>query len=173
MDQVLISIRKIIQRIDINSRSLVKRVGLTGPQLIILQEVTRAESVSIGEVAKAISLSQATVTGIVERLEKRKLVVRQRSVVDRRRVLVEATIEGKELLKTAPPLMQEAFVEKFSDLQDWEQAMILSALQRLVSLMDAGTLEVGAVFGYGSHQRRSGNSENRIGRMAQTRSFAP
>jgi hypothetical protein len=37
--------------------------------------------------------------------------------------------------------MQEAFVEKFSSLQAWEQTMILSALQRLVSIMDATTIQ--------------------------------
>ena len=142
-DDVLISIRKIIQCIDINSRSLVKRVGLTGPQLIILQEVSASDGVYIGEVAKAISLSQATVTGVVERLEKRGLVVRQRSDVDRRRVMVQTTDTGRALLETAPPLMQEAFVGKFSELKDWEQSMILSSLQRLVSLMDAKQLDVG------------------------------
>jgi hypothetical protein len=37
--------------------------------------------------------------------------------------------------------MQEAFVERFSSLQDWEQTMILSALQRLVSIMDARAID--------------------------------
>lgn len=156
-DQVLVAIRKIIQRIDINSRSLVKRVGLTGPQLIILQAVTRSEPVAIGEVAKAISLSQATVTGIVERLEKRNLVMRERSLEDRRKVMVKATDEGRALLTSAPPLMQEAFVDKFNDLDDWEQAMILSSLQRLVSLMDAGTLEVGPFLATGPIMEDSKN----------------
>ena len=41
---VLISIRKIIQSIAMNSRSLVKRIGLTGPQLLALQEVTYPEN---------------------------------------------------------------------------------------------------------------------------------
>ncbi len=144
-DNVLISLRKIIQSIDLNSRSLVKRVGLTGPQLLILQEVFRSGEVSVGEIAKAISLSQATVTGILERLEKRGLVVRQRSEVDRRRVLVKVTQAGEKLLEKAPPLMQESFVERFNCLQDWEQAMILCSLQRLVSIMDAKTLKAAPI----------------------------
>ena len=65
-NQVLVSLRKIIQSIATNSRSLVKRVGLTGPQLMILQEIACAGETSVGELAKAISLSQGTVTGILE-----------------------------------------------------------------------------------------------------------
>ena len=140
-DNVLIAIRKITQSIDLNSRSLVKRVGLTGPQLVILQEVGNSGEVSVGEVARAISLSQGTVTDIVERMEKRGLVARRRSDYDRRRVLVHATESGKHLLEKAPPLMQESFVEQFNRLQDWEQAMILSSLQRLVSIMGAKAIK--------------------------------
>ena len=140
-DNVLIAIRKITQSIDLNSRSLVKRVGLTGPQLVILQEVGNSGEVSVGEVARAISLSQGTVTDIVERMEKRGLVARRRSDYDRRRVLVHATECGKQLMEKAAPLMQEAFVGQFNCLQDWEQAMILSSLQRLVSIMGAKAIK--------------------------------
>ncbi|MDM8550235.1 MarR family winged helix-turn-helix transcriptional regulator [Desulfobacterales bacterium HSG2] len=139
-DEVLIAIRKIIQSIDLHSRYLVRQVGLTGPQLVILQELSKLGEVSVGELSKAISLSQATVTGILERLAKRGLITRRRSEIDRRRVLVQATQECEALLKNAPPLMQEAFIKRFENLQDWEQMMILSSLQRLVSMTDAKSL---------------------------------
>ena len=144
-DNVLIALRKIIQSIDLNSRSLVKRVGLTGPQLIILQEISKSEEISSGQIAKAISLSQATVTGILERLEKRGLIERRRSEVDKRKVLVRVTPKGYQLLENAPPLMQESFIEQFNSLPDWEQSMILSALQRLVTLMDAKALKAAPI----------------------------
>jgi DNA-binding MarR family transcriptional regulator len=140
-DNVMIALRKIIQAVDLNSKRLVKRVGLTGPQLVILQEIARSGEVTAGEIAKAVSLSQATVTGILERMEKRGLLERQRSDRDKRRIMVRITEPGRQILDEAPPLMQEAFVEKFSSLQAWEQTMILSALQRLVSIMDATTIQ--------------------------------
>jgi DNA-binding MarR family transcriptional regulator len=140
-DSVMIALRKIMQAIELNSKRLVKRVGLTGPQLVILQEVDRNGEVTAGEIARAVSLSQATVTGILERMEKRGLLARQRSDRDKRRIMVRITERGRQILDEAPPLMQEAFVEKFSSLQAWEQTMILSALQRLVSIMDATTIQ--------------------------------
>jgi len=140
-ENVMIALRKIIQAIELNSKRLVKRVGLTGPQLVILQEITRSGEVTAGEIARAVSLSQATVTGILERMEKRGLLARQRSDRDKRRIMVRITESGRQIIEEAPPLMQEAFVEKFSSLQDWEQTMILSALQRLVSIMDATTIQ--------------------------------
>jgi DNA-binding MarR family transcriptional regulator len=50
-DSVMISLRKIIQAIEMNSKQLIKRVGLTGPQLVILQEISRMGEVTAGEVA--------------------------------------------------------------------------------------------------------------------------
>ena len=97
----------------------------------------------MGEIAKEVSLSQGTITGIVERLEKRSLVAKHRGLVDKRRVLLNITEEGKSLLATTPPLMQEAFADKFNFLSEWEQSMILSSLQRLAEIMDTGNPKVG------------------------------
>lgn len=140
-DNVMIAIRKIIQAIDMNSKQLVKRVGLTGPQLVILHEIESCAEMTAGEIARAVSLSQSTVTGILDRLEKRQLISRRRSDGDKRRIMVSITDNGTRILEEAPPLMQETFVERFSSLQEWEQSMILSSIQRLVSLMDAKSIE--------------------------------
>ena len=75
-------------------------------------------------------------------MEKRGLLSRRRSEHDKRRVMVCITDSGKQVLEDAPPLMQEAFVDRFSSLQEWEQTMILSSLQRLVSIMDAKAIQV-------------------------------
>lgn len=135
-DQVLVALRKIMQSIELHSRSLVKRFGLTSPQLIVLREIDARGEATAGEIAHAVSLSRATVTGIIERLEKRGLISRQRSSDDRRRIILHPTSESAKLLAETPPLMEESFVKAFDGLQDWEKSMILSSLQRLVSLMN-------------------------------------
>ena len=149
-DRVMIALRKIIQALDLNSRQLVKRVGLTGPQLVILQEIAHLGEVNVGEIAQAVSLRQATVTGILERMEKRGLLTRRRSQHDKRQVMVSITDNGKTVLKAAPPLMQETFVERFYGLQEWEQNMILVSLQRLVSIMDAQAIQAAPFLAAGS-----------------------
>lgn len=136
-DNVLIAIRRIIQSIDLHSKSLVKQFHLTGPQLIILKEISQSSEITASDLSRAISLSQATVTGVLYRLEKKGLISRRQSVRDRRRTLIEITSSGNLLLEAAPPLMQESFIRLFSELQSWEQHMILSSLNRLVTMMDA------------------------------------
>jgi DNA-binding MarR family transcriptional regulator len=136
-DEVLISIRRLIRAIDLHSRYLSKHFGLTGPQLIILRELAQAEEMSPGELAASVSLSQATVTGITDRLEKRQLITKKKSDLDRRRVVIRPTDSCRKLLDQAPPPIQESFLNQFDRLKDWEQSMILSSLQRLVQMIDA------------------------------------
>jgi DNA-binding MarR family transcriptional regulator len=137
---VIMELRKIIQAIDRNSKSLMRRVGLTMPQLVILQYICGQTEVSVGVIAKNNHLSDATVTGILERLERRGFIAKRKSDSDRRRVLIKSTEMGKELIIKAPPAMQEDFVKNFSELSGWNQAMIYSALQQLADIMNASSM---------------------------------
>jgi DNA-binding MarR family transcriptional regulator len=134
-DGVLISLRRIIQAIDIHSRQLARQHGITTPQLIILKQIEGKETITVTQLAKQVSLKQATVTDILNRLERKGLLQRQKDTGDRRRVLVKETDAGKKLLEAAPSPLQETFLEKFEDLEDWKQNMILSSLQLLGTLM--------------------------------------
>jgi len=140
-DNVMIALRKIIQAIDLNSKSLVKRFGLTGPQLVILKEIAGFDEISAGAIANEVSLSRGTVTGILDRMVAKGLISKRRDLKDKRRVMLSITEQGEKLLDMAPPLMQVTFVDRFEEMQNWEQNMVLSSLQRLVSLMDAKSID--------------------------------
>ncbi len=137
---VLVALRRIIRAVDQHSRALIQRCGLTGPQLIVLKEIAEREPVSLGELARAVHISQATLTGIVDRLEARGLLDRRRSETDRRRVMVASTERSRAVLESAPPLLHESFIDGFGRLPDWEQTQILASLQRLAALMEAREL---------------------------------
>ncbi len=94
----------------------------------------------MSELARALHISQATLTGVLDRLEKRGLARRSRDGIDRRSVRVELTSEGESLLELAPSLLQDCFRKEFFKLQDWEQTQMLSTLQRVASLMEQGEL---------------------------------
>jgi DNA-binding MarR family transcriptional regulator len=138
-DQILASLRRIARCIDLHSRRLTEEIGLTGPQLAVLREANRSRPLCIGELARASHLSQPTVTGILDRLEKRGLVERVRAQHDRRTVNVNATPAGQELLDRAPSLLQDRFRRKLRKLEDWEQTQMLALLQRIASMMEGET----------------------------------
>lgn len=143
--QVMAALRRIIRAIDLHSRALVQRFGLTGPQLVVLKELVETSPQSVSSLAAAVNLSQATVTGILDRLERKAMITRERDSSDKRKVLVSPTAVAEDVLAGAPPLLQEHFTAAFSDLEDWEQTQILSSLQRIVALMEAGSVEAGPI----------------------------
>ena len=141
-EQVLMALRRITRAIDLHSRRLVQSHGLTGPQALLLKSLLDGGETPVGALAQRVSLSQATVTDILNRLEKRGLVHRVRSEVDRRRVYVRATEASERLLENSPPLLQEQFAERFDAMEEWEQTLMLSMLQRVAVMMDARDLSV-------------------------------
>jgi DNA-binding MarR family transcriptional regulator len=148
-DQVLSALRRVIRAVDLHSRQLVRTHGLTSPQLLALNTLLRSGELTVGELARKLSLSESTVTDILNRLGKRGLVARSRSPEDKRRVLVMATDQTRELLKDAPPLLQERFLDELRDLAEWEQNLLLSSLQRIATMMDAEHIDAAPVLSNG------------------------
>ncbi len=140
-DQVLIAIRRIIRAVDLHSRRLAQRSGLTGPQLLVMQAIAAHALPTSGEVSREVSLSQATVTTILDRLERNGYIQRIRSESDKRKVHLRLTEGGQRLLDAAPTPLQESFIDSFDKLKDWEQHLIISSLERVVEMMDAQDLD--------------------------------
>lgn len=134
---VLDSLRRMFRALEMQSRRLSRTHGLTGPQLVVLQELIKHPDSGITELARNIRVSQATATNIVDRLEQRGYVRRDRSGSDKRRVLVSATPEGRTLLASNPSYLHQQFLDRFSALESWEQTLILSSLQRVAAMLEA------------------------------------
>ncbi len=154
-EQVLKAIRRVIRATDLHSRQVTRMSGLTSSQLILLKVVRDNKLSTISELANNISLSQATLTSILDRLEKSGLVKRERSELDKRKVSVRLTDEGISVLEMAPEPLQDTFVRQFGALQDWERSMILASLQRVAEMMDAGDIDASPLLDVGSLDRSS------------------
>lgn len=152
--QVLVALRQVIRATDLHSRHLMKTTGLTAPQLLVLRELDGAGELSVSALARRISLSQGTVTSILDRLQARGLVDRERSPTDRRRVLLRLTPAAQAALARAPLPLQEQFVRRFEGLQPWEQHMILAALQQVAQLMNADRIDAAPVLAIGALDQR-------------------
>lgn len=152
--EVLIALRRVIRATDLHSKHLSKTSGLTAPQILLLQAIRNGESgTTIGDLASEVSLSQATVTNILDRMERRGYVYRERSRKDRRKVHACLTDEGMQVLQEAPMPLQEQFARQFSDLHEWEQTMIIASLQRVAHMMDAQHIDASPVLDVGNLDR--------------------
>lgn len=143
--EIVAALRRIIRAVDLHSKYLAQRYGLTGPQLVVLQFLSRRGSRTTGELAESVSLGQATLSDLLERLEKKGLIRRQRSSVDKRRVINELTPAGQDAIREAPPLLQERFMTELKRLEDWEQSLVLSTLQRVAKMMHAQEIDASPV----------------------------
>ncbi len=155
VNEVLIALRRIIRATDLHSKYLAKNTGLTAPQMLLLQTLRNKGEDTVGALAKEMSLSQATVTTILDRLEKKGLISRERSTSDRRKVLVYLSDSALDILKDAPLPLQDQFTRQFNDLQEWEQLMLISSLGRIAQMMDAQHIDAAPVLDVGTLDRQT------------------
>lgn len=139
---ILLSLRQIIRSIDRHNKQLSSSSNLTIAQLVCLRELLIDGPRPIGELAAAVCLSKATVTGIIDRLEKKELVHRDRSTTDRRKVLLSLTEKGATLARSMPWPLQERFKVSLASLDIENIEIIDATLKRLLKMMEAPAIEV-------------------------------
>lgn len=144
-EEILKSLRRIIRAVDLYSRKLVTQTGLSGPQLICLRQLDRDGAMQSNHLAKTINLSPATVCGIIDRLELRGLVKRERQIHDRRRVLISLTEAGRTAVSGAPPALHDSFLFKLRALPFAQQSDVHDTLEKLVSMMAADDLDAAPI----------------------------
>ncbi|MEQ8747042.1 MarR family winged helix-turn-helix transcriptional regulator [Pyruvatibacter sp.] len=145
----LVALRRILKATEANVKALAADSGLTASQLLVLQLLSSRGEMLNGDLADAVDLKQATTSILVDKLQERGLVERRRGERDRRRVWVEVTQAGRDLAAGAPDLLQNIFRRRFANLADWEQASLVAALLRLVSLLDAENIDASPVLDVG------------------------
>ncbi|KMT64508.1 MarR family winged helix-turn-helix transcriptional regulator [Catenovulum maritimum] len=151
---LLTSLRRVIRAIDLYSKKLSKETGLTSSQLIIMQAVSVQPGIMVKNLAESINLSSATVTSILDRLEQKQFIKRQRFEDDKRRVGLYLAEQGEAILKNAPKALQSHFVTRFEGLEEWEQMMLMSSVQRIASMMDAESIDAAPILEIGQIQTK-------------------
>lgn len=154
--RVLRALRRIIQAVDIHSRKLVGLHDITSPQLVTLLCVAQDGPLSPSAIAERVHLSSGTVVGILNRLETKGLVRRDRDTRDRRLVHVSVTDAGRSLAATAPSPLQDDFAEALQRLPELEQIAIALSLERVVDLMEARDIDAAPLLETGTLDRSMG-----------------
>ena len=135
--RVLQALRRIIRAVDIHSHKLATQHKITGPQLACLLTIKEEGPLTNANLAKKVYLSPSTVVGIIDRLEEKKWVGRNRDSKDRRQVYISITADGQQLIEAAPSLLQDTLSSALMELPEIEQVSIVLSLEKLVDLMEA------------------------------------
>lgn len=148
--EVLRALRRILRKVSEHSRHLSHTTGLTVPQLLCLRAISRMEredeaEITVAMVAKQVRLTNATVSRILDRLERAGFVKRERRAADRRKVCLELTPLGVERLKDLPLPLHEQFLRRVEQLEPQEREDLLLQLARIVEMMEAEDIDAAPV----------------------------
>ncbi|MCO8145484.1 MarR family winged helix-turn-helix transcriptional regulator [Rhodovulum tesquicola] len=148
-DVSLIALRRILRATELYGRDLARAAGLTPVQIRVLQIVAETGQSTPKAISARMGVSQPTMTTLIDRLVAKGLVERRRSEADRRQMNIFVTEAGREAIARAPDPLHDRYVAAFEALPDWEQAMLVAALERVAGLLDAGHLDVAPVLDLG------------------------
>ncbi len=135
--RILRALRRITRSVALHSRQLAAYSNITAPQLICLRAVIEHGPLTATAISREIHLSASTVVGILDRLEDKGLINRERGREDRRIVFVTATEAGVKLARETPSPLQKKLADALNALPEHEQVSITMSLERIVDLMES------------------------------------
>ena len=141
--EILITIRRIVRSINLESKKIQKAYGVSIPQILCLSylHASRNFQSTQGEIRRFLNLNSSTASGIVDRLENKGFLARLPKQGDKRVVNIALTSKGSELLNRIPPLLHDQLSRKLKNLPNTQLQQIQESLQTLVSLLDIEKIE--------------------------------
>ena len=131
-DAALSSVRALVDSLYRSARGVESKTGRTNAQIALLGFVVRHGPLSVNDVAALARTGQSTVSTVLTRLERERLVRRVIPPHDRRRVLVEATSAGRALLRRAPRRPTDELLRAIDSLTPAQAASVAKALGPLL-----------------------------------------
>jgi MarR family transcriptional regulator, organic hydroperoxide resistance regulator len=130
--QVLKKFRIIYGSVRLHFREIEQTCGVTGSQLWIMQEIANTPDIGVSELAERLSIHQSTCSQLVEKLVARKLVIKERSKKDQRRVGLCLTGEAVKLMKQAPGPAEGILPEALSSLSPEIMQALNKSLEQVI-----------------------------------------
>lgn len=151
--RLLWSVDHALQR---TSKRMDRKLGVTGPQRLVIRVVGSRPGVSAGEVARTLHLHPSTLTGILKRLERRKIVRRVADPEDGRRAFLHLNGLGQILNAARRGTVEEAVERALSKQPPSELAAARRVLEALAAELERGLpTEVAGSPGSGEPSRRT------------------
>ena len=110
----------------------IARGGLTGPQRSVMQALVHANGMSLKDLSRSVGLAHSTVSGIVDRLAKKRLVTRQTDKKDRRLSRIVPSKQVRDYVRDKlPALTIHPLLEALQRTKPADRTVILDGLRAL------------------------------------------
>ena len=126
-----IKLSRCTETVDARLKLRLAERGLSVPQLAVLEALLHLGPMSQRELGERMLRTGGSVTSMVDKLEQRGWVVRQRDEDDRRVVHLHLTPEGRRLIARIFPLHAAAVAETFGALTANEQRELARLCKKL------------------------------------------
>jgi MarR family transcriptional regulator, organic hydroperoxide resistance regulator len=110
-----------------------KKFDITPPQFEVLTTLWNEDGIVLSELGRRLSRDGPTITGIIDRMEKKKLVVRKRSLRDRRVIQVYLTPMAWEIKENLMKMQSEAGREVAGDFNAEDVNTLEKLLKKVLS----------------------------------------
>jgi len=108
--------RRIVQSLRVDRRAGSRPTGLSSAQLFALQQIAEHPQASINDLAALTFTHQSSVSVVIQRLVRRRLVAKVAARDDRRRQCLALTAGGRRVLRRTPVATQERLINAISVL---------------------------------------------------------
>jgi DNA-binding MarR family transcriptional regulator len=145
--EILIKIRQIIRSINLESKKIQKDYGVSIPQVLCLGFLKKADNYQAtqSEIKQYLNLNSSTVSGIINRLEKKGFIARLPKLGDKRVVNIALTSVGFEVVSSIPLLLHDRLSGKLKGLPLDQLKQIEESLDTIVKLLDVTSVEASPV----------------------------
>lgn len=132
---VLQHLRVVVRTTQAHSRWIEKSSGVSGAQLWAMWELFAHPGQKVSELSRALSIHQSTASNMLDKLEEKGLIRRDRSGPDQRVVQLFLTSKGSELLSGAPRPAQGAIKDALNNMPDKDLQQLNQGLRVLLEHM--------------------------------------
>lgn len=134
---VVQDIRVVVRTIQAHSRSIEKQCGVSGVQLWAMWELFARPGQRVSDLSNALSIHQSTASNMLDKLEGRELIRRERNGGDQRVVRLYLTEKGRQLLSGAPRPAQGAVRDALTRMSAEELKQLQTGLETLMRYLPA------------------------------------
>jgi DNA-binding MarR family transcriptional regulator len=132
-DRAFIALQKAADKLALQAEQLVKANGLTGAQYNVLRILRGAEpgGLPCSSISERMISHDPDMTRLLDRMEKRQLITRQRQSDDRRVVKTKITSEGLDVLKKLDAPIRELHQRQFAHMEAARVKMLAALLDEI------------------------------------------
>jgi len=145
--EILVSIRKIVRALSIESKTIEKEYGLSIPQFLCLDHLQKCPNYQTTQkdLKGMLNLNASTISGLINRLEKKGYVARLPKAGDRRVTHITLTASGIKLIENVPNILHNRLTSRLDNLSTEQREEVKKALEIITSAMQIREIDASPI----------------------------